>query len=933
MFTKNKIGILPVSIESEMKQSYLDYAVSVIVSRALPDYRDGMKPVHRRTLYAMYNTGNHYNKPYRKSARVVGEVMGKYHPHGDAPIYSSLARMTQPFSLMQPLIDGQGNFGSIDGDSPAQMRYTEVRLARISDEGLLADIEKETVDFQDNYDGSEVEPKVLPARFPNLLVNGTSGIAVGMATSIPPHNLGEVIDSCCAYLENEQITAEEMLAYIPAPDFPTGGEIIGLERTRVAMLKGRGTILVRGKALVEKGTSRHSIIIYEIPYQVNKAELMKSIEELVKNKVLEGISEIRDETNKLGIRIVIELKRDTEGEVILNQLYKHTSLQTSISLNMLALNNGLPQIMNFRDIIGNFIKFREEIITKRTAFLLKKARDRAHILIGLLIALENINAMIPMIRSASDSNAAKSAILTATWFSNTTVNLILQINDNRNDVIDSNKTKLSEDQAKSILEMRLQRLTGLEKNKIEDELTELAEQISYYLSILGNREIMLTVIRNELLEIKDKFARPRHTQIIVDHNEFLEEDLIQREDMVVTITSSGYIKRTPLTSYREQNRGGRGKSAMSVHEDDTIIEAIVTNTHHTILFFSNIGRVYKTTVYKLPLCSLQSKGRALVNLFPLSENEKICNVLTIAEANANNNIIFATAKGNIRRNLLGDFHNIPSNGKIAIRIAENDSLIGVSLCHDIDHVMLATKQGKAVRFPVSELRVFRGRDSEGVRGVRLYLENDAVVSLAILAGINASHEIREAYLSCDTEQRLEVAFLLQQGLLEKANIIANKIANEKIDKDEILRLAQSEQLILAITSKGYGKKTSSYEYRVCGRGVQGVININLNEKNGLVVSTFPVSYDDSIVVITDKGVLIRTVVETIRTTSRNAMGVKVINLQSGDTVTSVSKVIENIKEESGNNDSNENKEISNIDSGDLVITNREENEILNQDNK
>lgn len=893
---ENKTEVVQVSIESEMQQSYIDYAVSVIVSRALPDYRDGMKPVHRRTLYAMSNTGNHHNKPYRKSARVVGEVMGKYHPHGDGPIYSSLARMTQPFSLMHRLVDGQGNFGSIDGDSPAQMRYTEVRLERIADEALLADIEKDTVDFQDNYDGSEIEPKVLPARFPNLLVNGASGIAVGMATSIPPHNLGEIIDGCCAYIDNESLTAEEMLEYIPAPDFPTGGEIIGLERVKGAMLRGRGTILIRGKAVIEKLGSRQAIVIYEIPYQVNKAELVKSIESLIKDKVIDGISEIRDESNKLGIRIVVELKRDTVEDVILNQLYKHTTLQTSISLNMLSLYNGCPQIMNFRDVIAHFVKFREEVVIRRTNFLLKKARDRAHILIGLLIALENINEMIPLIRIASDAAMAKTSLLSEIWSATLALELINQVNDTRNEIIDHSKTKLSEDQAKAILEMRLQRLTGLEKAKIEEELSELAKQITYYLSILGLRSTLLGVIYAELQEIKNKFAVPRRTQIIIDHNEFLEEDLIQKEDMVVTITSSGYIKRTPLGSYREQNRGGRGKSAMTMHDNDAITDAIVTNTHHSILFFSTTGKVYKTKVYKLPLGSLQSKGRALVNLLPLSEGEKICNVLTIAEEHQNDNILFATAKGNIRRNSLQAFTNIPSNGKNAIKLEEDDSLIGVALCQDSDHIMLATKQGKAVRFPVSELRVFRSRESDGVRGVKLHLENDAVISLAILEGISVNQETRDAYLNCSLDKRIQLTSLIQQGQSDKAQALAHELANGSINALDILRLAAADQLILSITNKGYGKRTSSYEYRVCGRGVQGVININLTEKNGYVISAFPVKYDDSIVIITDKGVLIRVSVQDIRITGRNTIGVRMINLQGGDMVTSVSKIIENIKD-------------------------------------
>ncbi|CAL7963448.1 DNA gyrase subunit A [Alphaproteobacteria bacterium] len=910
------LGIVPTSIETEMQKSYLDYAMSVITSRALPDCRDGLKPVHRRVLYAMHATSNTHDKPYRKSARVVGEVMGKYHPHGDGPIYSSIVRMTQSFSLLTPLIDGQGNFGSIDGDSPAQMRYTEIRLAKIASQCLLKDIEEDTVGFQDNYDNSEQEPKVLPSRFPNLLVNGANGIAVGMATNIPTHNLGEVIDGCCAYLENEHITAAELLEHIPAPDFPTGGTIIGYAKVQIALTTGRGSIMVHGKASVEAIENRKAIVITEIPYQVNKSELVKSIEVLARNKVVEGITEIRDESNKLGIRVVVEFRKDVEGEVLLNKLYHHTDLACSFGVNMLALKEGQPLIMNVRDIIATFIKFREEVVTKRTAFLLQKARNKAHILLGLLVAIDSIDEVVRIIRSSTDPKQARLLLITAQWPLAAARQFIALINDKRIHVIDD-KMLLTNEQAQAILDMRLQRLTGLESSKITKELEELCKEITEYIEILGSRTKLVDIIREELLEIKKNFATPRLTNIVQSSKDALEEDLIQQEDMVVTITKSGYIKRTPLKSYHEQKRGGRGKIAMSVYEDDAVIDVIVTNTHCNIIFFSDIGKAYKLKVYKLPLGSLQSKGRALVNILPLASQEKITSVLALQNMDSTddageedfekNYIVFATAKGNARRNALSDFANIQSSGKIAIRLGEDDKLVGVVLCKKDDHMLLATKQGKAIRFAVGKLRVFKSRTSDGVRAVNLSKANDAVISLSVLTGIAIEQEQREAYLRIPLEDRLFIAAESQQEVgkialdlanqaVIKLNDLANVIASEsKIDAAGVVKFAQNEQLLLTITDNGFGKLTSAYEYRVTGRGGKGIMNIALVKKKGSVISAFPVQRGDSIVILTNLGVLIRMSVDGIRVTGRHTAGVRVMNLQDSDFICSVSKVVESSK--------------------------------------
>ncbi len=920
-------GIAPVTIENEMQRSYLDYAMSVIVSRALPDCRDGLKPVHRRILYAMHDTGNHHNKPYRKSARVVGEVMGKYHPHGDAAIYSTLARMTQPFSLRATLIDGQGNFGSIDGDSPAQMRYTEVRLEKLADVSLLADIDKDTVDFQENYDGSEYEPKVLPARFPNLLVNGTSGIAVGMATNIPTHNIGEVIDACCAYLDDENITIEKLLEYVPGPDFPTGGEIVGYERIRTALSTGRGIITVRGKALIEEGEGNSkAVIITELPYQLNKSELVKNIEELGRNKVIEGITEIRDESNKLGIRVVIEVKKDIEPEVIINQLYRHTQLQSSFGVNMLALKNGQPVVMNLHDLISSFIDFRQEIVTRRILFLLKKARDKAHLLIGLLIAVDNIDDIITLIRQSPDPVIARSLLLEKKWLAKVAAELIKLIDDWRNELDDEEYCYLTDEQAKAILEMRLQRLTNLEHNKIREELNQLAEEIKGHLDVLGSKSKLLDIIRTELLEIKANFGTPRRTQIVHSSLDIADEDLIQQEEMVVTVTRTGYIKRSSLSNYRSQKRGGKGKLSMTMHNDDIITNVIATNTHDSMLFFSNIGKVYRLKVYKLPLGSMQSKGRALVNILPLSPEEKINNIIALSfneakrhELDKNDEIddtndinktekienlveesryiVFATSLGNTRRNALSDFSNIPSSGKIAIRLEGNDKLIGVVICTEREHILLATAQGKAVRFPVSDLRIFKSRTSDGVRGVKLSLLNDSVVSISVLNGIEMEQSKKESFLRIPVDQRMMLRAEAESDFIAAKNLAEQYISDNKLGEfehvlspEEIVEFAVKEQFIFTLNNKGYGKRTSAYEYRVISRGGRGIINMDINE-GVLVVSSFPAENSDDIIVLTDSGTVIRTKISSVRITGRSALGVRIINLKGvDDAVSSITKL-------------------------------------------
>lgn len=963
------INTISTHIETVMQKSYLEYAMSVIISRALPDCRDGLKPVHRRILYAMHDTGNYHNKPYRKSARVVGEVMGKYHPHGDAPIYGSLARMAQHFSLRAPLIDGQGNFGSIDGDPPAHMRYTEARLEKLSDHGMLMDIDKDTVDFQDNYDNSEKEPVVLPTRFLNILANGSSGIAVGMATNIPTHNIGELTDACCAYLDNELIAVQDLIKYVPGPDFPGGGEILGSNRTKIALMTGRGSIVIRGKANIEHVNKQQSIIITELPYQVNKAELISTIENLSRDKIIDGITEISDETNKLGMRIVINVRRDAEPEVILNQLYRHTQLQTSFGVNMLALKNGKPQVMNLLDFVSSFIKFREEVVTRRTQFLLNKTRDRAHLLIGLLIAVDNIDEIISLIKKSKDVIDAKNALLERRWKIGVAGPMIALIKDRRNKTEeDGAYCYFTEDQVKAILDMKLQRLTGLEHTKIVKELEELVNEIKYYMEILKSRVLLFNVIREELLEIKENFSTPRRTIITQNATDISDESLIQNEVVVITVTRGGYIKRVTLNSYKAQHRGGKGRSSMNVHEDDSIINVLITNNHDSILFFSNIGRVYRLKVYKIPQGSMQSKGRALINMLSLSENEKITNIITVhssynnvtSKKNGKDNddesyeddvndiiskdykdelldkeddkddavngndkndddneddksnkdklyIVFATANGNVRRNALSDFDRIPSSGKIAIKLLEEDNLIGVVLCKCDDHVLLATAQGKAVRCAVTNLRVFKGRNSSGTRGVKLSIKNDSVISISILHGIKISQEKREIYLKINDAKRIAISNAKADGEDDKvmklisSSIIENGIDTNVLSVQEILELVLREEFILTVNNIGYGKRTSAYEYRVINRGGQGILNIKLPNKKSYVVSSFSVKPDDEVMLLTDSGTMIRTPIKQIRITSRGAIGVRIINLKdSKDKVTSVTKIsIEEGAEEEG----------------------------------
>jgi DNA gyrase subunit A len=923
---KTRDQIIPISIENEMQRAYLDYAMSVIVSRALPDCRDGMKPVHRRIFYAMHTTGNQHNKPYRKSARIVGEVMGKFHPHGDIPIYNALARMTQDFSLLAPLIDGQGNFGSIDGDEAAAMRYTEARLTKLADFGLLQDIDKDTVDFQNNYDSSEIEPRVLPARFPNLLINGANGIAVGMATNIPPHNMGEIINACCAYIDNENISIDEILEYVHGPDFPTGGEILGLDRIKTAMATGRGSIIVRGRSTIE-GDNRKTIVINEIPYQVNKAELVKSIETLCNDKIIEGISEIRDESNKLGIRIVIDLKKDAEAEVVLNKLYKQTQLQTSFGVNMVALKNGQPMIMNLHDMIITFIKFREDVIRNRTKYLLQKARDKAHTVVGLLIAVTNIDEMIPLVRSAKDGEVAKNNLLSHQWNISALSEVFGVIQDDRN-TIDGQNTMLSESQVKSILEMRLQRLTALEHSKLNDEISELINNISEYTSLLESRPKLLGLMKKELIEIKENFATPRKTSISHNILEMSDIDLIQCEDIVLTVTRDGYIKKTLLSSYKGQKRSGRGRSTMNVGDDDSVTQLIITTTHHSILFFTDLGKVYRIMAYQIPTGSLQSKGRAIVNLISVAENEKVTNVIAMPyvkfernkkdikdniEADPSDDIteeaiedavnpvenhreymIFATTKGNIRRNAIQDFYNIPSNGKIAIGLEDGDKLIGVATCKGDDHIFLATKLGKAIRFPVDKLRVFKGRSSSGVRGIRLASKDDGVVALAIINGMVMSNEERDCYLKINLEKRLKLSESVNKNILVATEVgqkILSKLEDNILAVDRLLELVQKEQFLLSVTNKGYGKCSSSYSYRITGRGGQGVINANLKKYTGSVIAAFPITKSDDVVVVTEGAITIRISADEIRVSGRSSSGVKLINLHEGDIISSVSRVI------------------------------------------
>ncbi len=898
-------AIQQVSIEEEMRRSYLDYAMSVIVSRAIPDARDGLKPVHRRVLWSMHEAGYTHNKPYRKSARVVGDVIGKYHPHGDQSVYDALARMVQDFSLRLPLIDGQGNFGSIDGDPPAAMRYTEVRMDKPA-EALLADIEKDTVSYQPNYDGSEHEPTVLPARFPNLLVNGAGGIAVGMATNIPPHNLGEVVDATVAMIENPEITDTELLEIVPGPDFPTGGMILGRAGSKAALLLGRGSVVMRGRATIDEiRKDRNAIIVSEIPFQVNKSVMIERIADLVREKKLEGIADIRDESNREGIRVVIELKRDAAPDVVLNQLYRHSQLQTSFGVNLLALRGGRPQQMTLRDVLVTFIAFREEVVTRRTKFELNKARDRAHILVGLAIAVANIDELVALIRKAPDPQTAKEQLMARDWPAKDLAPLVLLVADPRHLMNEGGTLKLSDDQAKAILDLRLQRLTALGRDEIGDELKGLADRIADYLDILRNRSRVLTIIKDELAAVRAEFATPRRTEIIDAEGEVEDEDLIAREEMVVTVTHGGYVKRTPLSTYRAQKRGGRGRAGMKFKEEDFVSQLFVGVTHTPLLFFTSTGMAYKLKLWRLPEGPPTARGKAFVNLLPLAQGERVTSILPLPEdedAWDQLQIMFATRSGTVRRNKLSDFQRINRNGKIAMKLTEEwrkgeDAIVGVSICRPDDNVLLTTADGMCIRFPVDDIRVFAGRTSTGVRGIRLG-DDDEVISMAILRGVDATSEEARAYLKHAAAMRRAAGEDGEEDADEETT------PPTALSPARIAALGAAEQFVLTVTNRGFGKRSSSYEYRTSGRGGKGIIAIVVNDRNGPVCASFPVEDTDQIMLVTDGGQLIRTPVGGIRIAGRNTQGVTIFRTGEDENVVSVER-IEDIGEGDVDDDSGE----------------------------
>ena len=876
--------IAPVDISEEMRRSYLDYAMSVIVSRALPDVRDGLKPVHRRIIYSMFENGYDYNRPFRKSARIVGDVLGKYHPHGDISVYEAMVRMAQPFSMRVPLVDGQGNFGSVDGDSAAAMRYTEARLAKVA-HSLIDDIDKDTVDFMPNYDETLQEPTVLPASYPNLLVNGANGIAVGMATNIPPHNLGEVLDACCAYIDNPEISIDDLINIVPGPDFPTGGLILGYGGAKSAYYTGRGSVMMRAKATIEElYKDREAIIVHEIPYQVNKAALITRIAELVKEKKIEGISEIRDESDRQGVRVVIEIKRDFQADVVLNQLYKFTPLQTSFGMNMLAINNGRPMMMNLKDIIQAFVEFREEIIRRRTIFELNKARDRAHVLVGLAIAVENIDPVIELIRNAPNPQEAKDALLRKAWPAGE-VETLVKLIDEPDRKVENGTYRLSEAQAKAILDLKLQRLTGLERDKIHEELITIGEEIKECLSILASREKLYGIMRDEFVAIRDEYGTPRRTKIEDIEYDTDIESLIQREEMVVTVTEAGYIKRVPLNAYKAQKRGGKGKSGMATKDEDFVTRLFVASTHTPVLFFSSKGLVYKMKVYKLPLGSPTSKGKPFINLLPLDEGETITTVMKLPECEddcKDMSIMFATSQGNVRRNSLMDFVNVQSNGKIAMKLDEGDKLINVRICHEDNDIMLAARSGKCIRFPVTDVRVFVGRNSTGVRGIKL-AEGDEVISMSILLHSDATSEERDEYARIASAiKRISAERGDDSCVSPEDTGLLNVLTTEKYKE-----MAEREQFILSVTSTGYGKRTSSYEYRVTGRGGQGIANMEMSARNKEIVSSFPIEDDNQIMMVTDGGKLIRMPVKDIRIAGRKTQGVILFRTAENERVVSV----------------------------------------------
>jgi DNA gyrase subunit A len=888
-----------------MKRSYLDYAMSVIVSRALPDVRDGLKPVHRRILYGMHELGLEWNKPYKKSARVVGDVIGKYHPHGDAAVYDALVRMAQDFSMSVPLVDGQGNFGSVDGDPPAAMRYTECRLARIS-QFLLDDLDKDTVDFQENYDGSEREPSVLPAKFPNLLVNGAGGIAVGMATNIPPHNLGEVIDACLAALDDPEISLDALCQIVQGPDFPTGGLILGRAGALAAYHKGRGTIIMRAKVDIEEiRKDRNALIVTAIPYQVNKRVLIERIADLVREKRIEGISDIWDESNRDGMRIVIELKRDAVPEVVLNQLYRYSDLQATFGANMLALNGGRPEQLNLRDMITAFTSFREQVVSRRTKYLLAKARERAHVLVGLAIAVANIDEVINLIRRAPSPVEAKEQLMARDWPAQDVAPFIALIADPRHTISEAGTYRLSAEQAQAILDLRLQRLTALGRDEIGNELKKLADQIKDYLDILSSRQRIVEIIKQELTEIKEQFAVPRRTEIVELDGELEDEDLIQREDVVVTVSHRGYIKRVPLSTYRAQRRGGKGRSGMTTRDEDFVTQLFIASTHTPVLFFSSRGMVYRMKVWRLPAATPQSVGKALINLLPLEQDEVITSILPLPEDEktwGDLQLMFATRSGNVRRNALSDFENIHRSGKIAMKLDEGDRIVDVAICRPTDDVLLTTANGQCIRFPVEDVRLFKGRDSTGVRGIRLE-EGDAVISMAILNHVEATPAERAAYL--------KQASAVRRGLADEEEVAAAEPETEaeengeatELSPERYAELSAKEQFILTVSQRGYGKRSSSYEYRISGRGGKGIAAMVVNERNGPLVASFPVEDTDQIMLVTDTGKLIRTAVDEVRIAGRNTQGVRIFRTDDDEKVVSVERIPE---ESNGNGNGNGN---------------------------
>ena len=872
-----------IDIAAEMKHSFIDYAMSVIISRAIPDLRDGLKPVHRRILFAMHETNNTHEKAYRKSARPVGDVMGQYHPHGDSAIYDALVRMAQPFSMSLPLLDGQGNFGSMDGDNPAAMRYTEVRMDKPA-AFLLADIDKDTVDFQDNYDGKQQEPTVLPARFPNMLVNGAGGIAVGMATNIPPHNLGEVIDACQALIENPDLTSEELIDYVPAPDFPTGGIILGRGGARKAYTEGRGSVIIRAKTRVEEiRKDRFAIIIDEIPYQVNKASMIERIAELVREKKIDGISGVADESDRIGVRVVIELKRDATAEVVLNQLFRFSQMQTYFGCNMLALNGGKPEQLNLRGFLTAFLDFREDVVARRTAYELNKARERSHVLCGLAVAVSNVDEVVATIRQSADAAAAREALMTRRWPAHEIADYIRLIDDPTHKMNEDGTYNLSETQARAILELRLQRLTQIGVKEVTDELEELAGKIKEYLAILASRERILEIISSELAEVKDAFAVPRRTEIVDWSGDMDDEDLIEREDMVVTITAGGYIKRTPLADFRAQKRGGKGVSGGSLKEDDVVTNLFVANTHTPLLFFTTDGMAYKLKTWRLPQGSRTSKGKAIVNILPIPTGVSIAAIMPVDRPEEHWDelqIVFATSAGDVRRNQLSDFTNVKSNGKIAMKLPETGdvSLVNARICTEEDDVMLVTDSGRAIRFRTTDVRVFKGRDSTGVRGIRLS-GDDTVVSMAVIRHFDATAEDRAAYLK---QRRMMAGAPEDEGDEDEDATAAGPLSSETFNA-----MSEAEDLILTITAKGSGKLSSSHDYPVRGRGGMGVAAMDKAMRGGALVACFPVETSDQVMLATSTGQSIRVPVEGISFRSRSAGGVKVFNTSGAETVVSV----------------------------------------------